>query len=457
LTSKLLMVASLLSILWGPFAAFGQSWPTPPENWHDVFNPLVLRSFNIEMKRSDWETIRDDETFELKVQASFWLDGEGVEDESTGESVPSRHQIEIRRKSATAIQDKVSYRFKFLDGRWHGLKTMSLENGDDNNVVAEGLAWHLHRLASTSTYQPGLAAWATLTLHLTHAEPLLDDEGEPVVDDYGTPVVETVVETVPQGVYLNVEFVDKWFLDHRGLWDRNGTWLYKQDDIGLPEIKESPTGFDSPTYLALDYSPFQATRNSGKRILNPTPKDPELERQLTGAIDMESMLRLGAVNAFTDNPDELFNKGKNFFWADFSDGRRQYFPWDLDATIRSASAGIYGKVSVSRTKKGSTTTVDQHPYQSVILNHPVFREQYNQIFTELLGGPMHPDSVKVDLAAFEVVLTEALLADPNNQIGNTEEAVASYFNYLRSWIDLRAASVTSQVLSNGPPAPRSSY
>ncbi len=419
---------------------------TPPANWEDVFKPSVLRSFNVELKRSDWDTIRADLAFETKVPATFWLDGDEVVDVDSGELVPTRRKIEIRRKSATAIGDKISYRLKFTESLWCDLQTLSLENGDDNNVVTEGLSWYLHRLASTTTYRPGLAAWSKLTLHLVS-----DVEG---FDEFGEPVLTQTVEILPQGVYLNVEFVDALFLAHRGLWDSANTWLYKQDDIGLPEIKGTPDGSHSPAYAALDYSPFQATRLSGKRVLNPTPIDPALEQDLNLHIDMDSMLRLGAVNAFTDNPDELFNKGKNFFWADFTNGRRQYFPWDLDASIRSTSAGIYGTVSVTKSRKGTTTTVSQHPYQKIILNHPKFRSQYNNILTSLLSGPLRPELVANDLTAIEIVLTDALIDDTNNQIGNDPDVIHSYFDYLRTWISLRAESVYSQIQNNNLPVPR---
>jgi hypothetical protein len=50
-----------------------------------------------------------------------------------------------------------------------------------------------------------------------------------------------------------------------------------------------------------------------------------------------------------------------------------------------------------------------------------------------------------------------LLNDPNNQIGNTPEAIASYFSYLRTWVAQRAQNVTGQLQKNGPPAPRPNY
>jgi hypothetical protein len=433
---KLLLLAVTLAA--PPKMAGASEIPAAPQSWEDVYNPHVLRSFHVQLTEADYLTIRHDETFDIEVPALFWLEGE-LTTTSTGEEVPLVSEIFIRRKSATAIGDKISYRIKFQN-RWHDLKSLSLENGDDNNVVSEGLSWHLHRLASTPDYEPGLAAWNTLTLHI---ERPATEEGD------------AFVETLPQGVYLNVELPDKWFLAHRGLWDKPSTWLYKQDDIGLPELKETPTGFDSYTYVGLDYSPFQATRRSGKRIINPTPSDRVLEQDLKALINMESLLRVGAVNAFTDNPDELFNKGKNFFWADFTNLKREYTPWDLDATIRSTTAGIYGTLSSTSGKGGKTTvSVTQHPFQSVILNHPTFRKDYNSIMTSLINGPMHPNQVAADLTQFEALLSDALAADPNNQIGDASK-IAAHFEFLRQWVRARAANVAKQVSSNNMPVPRS--
>jgi hypothetical protein len=57
-----------------------------------------------------------------------------------------------------------------------------------------------------------------------------------------------------QGVYVNVEQVDKQFLRNRSLWDSENTWLFYQDDIGIPEFKEGPTEV-SPSMQALNFQP----------------------------------------------------------------------------------------------------------------------------------------------------------------------------------------------------------
>jgi hypothetical protein len=397
------------------------------ETWTDLYNPFVLRSFHIRIHEDDLAAIRADGTFDLKRRATFWFEGE-----------EERREITIRRKSATPIGDKVSYRVAFDENLFGTIRSFSLENGDDQDVVSEGLAWYLHRLAGSDTYMPGLAAWATLTFHVERSE--LGGDGEPLV------------EVQEQGVYLNVELPDKRFVARRDLGGLSGAdyWLYKQDDIGLPELKEPDGGNHSPLYEVLDFVPFRTAQTSNRRVLNPAPSDPELERLLRDSIDIDAWLRLGAANAYTDNPDELFNKGKNFFWIDQANGLRLHVPWDLDAAIRSTTGGIYGTVGTGRNGRAN---VSQHPFQEVILNHPRFRAEYNQVFLKLLDGPLSAESLQADLSSFEEILGAALVADPNSQIAD----VAAHFTALRTWVAAREVSVRAQVAANNTPAPRPDY
>ena len=94
-----------------------------------------------------------------------------------------------------------------------------------------------------------------------------------------------------QGIYLNVEQVDKQFLRNRSLWVADQTWLFYQDDIGLAEFEEGPTEV-SPTMETLNFSPFASGGN-----LPPTPSGAELRTILNDNINVDAMLTLAAVNA----------------------------------------------------------------------------------------------------------------------------------------------------------------
>jgi hypothetical protein len=70
----------------------------------------------------------------------------------------------------------------------------------------------------------------------------------------------------------------------------------------------------------------------------------------------------------------------------------------------------------------------------------------------LLEGPLAVNVLQTFLDGAQALLTNALLADPNNQIGDTPEAVAEHFDSLRAWAAIRHANVSAQPEANGSPA-----
>jgi hypothetical protein len=410
MSTTILRVSVLLMVLLiAAPGAFAQAWP-------DVFNPFQILTLNLQLTDQDWDTIRHDTTNEIEVPAMFWADGE------------SPILVSVRRKSSRALPSeldpiKVGLKIdinELVDGqKWRSLTKVSLENGTDSGVVQEGLAWNLHRLASGSYgYEAALASWVQLRVN-----------GQLI------------------GVYVNAEQRDKQMLRNRGLWTDDETWIFDQDDIGVPEIEE---GDDfSPTYNTLCYVPFRVASKRGSSTCA-IPSDAELASQLPLLINMSGMLTQGAVDAYTDNPDALLSHGKNFQFVDFidpnntgKDTRRLYFPWDLDAVFRSTTGNIYAS--------GSGRKVAPSPYQEVILRHPTFRAQYNQIMLDLLNGPLAVANVQAFLNQAEATISSALANDP---FPTTDASPAEEFNQLRAWIAARDASVRSQLAANGPPSPR---
>ena len=384
--------------------------------WPDVFNPFQILTLNLQLADQDWDTIRHDTTNEIEVPAMFWADGE------------TPILVSVRRKSSRALPSeanpiKIGLKIdvnELVDGqKWRDLTKVSLENGADSGVVQEGLAWNLHRLASDSYgYQAALASWVQLRIN-----------GQLI------------------GVFVNAEQRDKQMLRNRGLWTNDETWIFDQDDIGLPEIEEGD-GF-SLTFDRLCYVPFRIEGKRGSDTC-PTPTDAELASQLPLLINMQGMLTQGAVDAYTDNPDALLSHGKNFQFVDFidpnntgKDTRRLYFPWDLDAVFRSTTGNIYAS--------GSGRKVSLTSYQEVILRHPVFRAQYNQIMINLLNGSLSVASVQNFLNQAEAVISSALADDP---FPTTDGSPSDEFGRLRAWVAARDVDIRSQLSANGPPTAR---
>ena len=350
--------------------------------WEELYDPFRVRTIYLEMESGNWGSVVSDSDFDNPQNAQLW----------TGDELPIA--VTVKRKSDPAIGQKVSVKIDInerVPGQtWHGVKKLSLENGADGGLVKEGFAWAMHRLASEAgyyNYPAARAAWVRL-----------------------------VVDGQLIGVYTSVEERDKQMLENRGMWKENATWLYKNDPNS--EL-EAGTG-TSPTYQHFCFSPFR----SGCA-------QPDLESDLQTWIDMQGMLTLGAIEAFTDNHDGLFtHDGKNHFFADFApptELKRLYFPWDLDTGISSTTAPILGSAG---------------EYSVLILGHPWFRQWFLHTLNDLMEGPLSAAELTGFLDRVEPILTPALLEDPN---GSLEEDAAGHFQSLRQWVTNRVANVRGQL------------
>lgn len=396
--------------------------PTHAQSWPEVFDTNNLMTLNLQLDPSDWDVIRYDMTFDIEVPAQFWADGE--------ES--NKLLVSVRRKSCDAMPNeddpfKISVKIdinQYVTGqRWHDLTKLSLENGDDSDVLAEGLAGNLHRMASGPEgygYPVSYANWVILKIN-----------------------------GINRGVYVNIEQLNKQFLRNRNWYIKNYVWMYEYEG---GEIFEMEVGDEldpaSPAVKALCYRPM-ACLNANSPLhppggLCPTPEGNDLVNSLEPWVDMHSMLTLGAIDAFHGNPDALFSHSRNTSFVDFDlDSpfftiKRMYFPWDNDSVMTDTAFDIY--------QRKTSPTI----FQEVILGNPSFRSQYNQIFRDLFNGPLAEAKIHAFLDSIEPVLTDALAADPYNQFG--EPGVAQRFDELKTWITNRIANVREQIELDEPGA-----
>ncbi len=373
--------------------------------WLDAYDPTVVRVFNFSLSGADWTLIKSDPTFEIEVPAMFSEAGEAP------------ILVGLRRKSGTALGptgQKISLKVdinQFVAGQsWRGMKKLSLENGDDEDVLAEGMGWLLHRLAAlqltgswiptSGIYRPGMAAWCAVVVN-----------GEYL------------------GCYVNVEQPDKSFLQNRGMWTPGASWLYKVDDPALV-TREEGTG-DSPAFQCLCFSPFESPAPC------PAPSATTLESLVAGQVDMTAWMHYAAVSAFHGGSDQLFTHGKNCFFCDRLGLPRMYLPWDLDSVFKASrvNSGIYGQIT--------PTGLIQTLYQQVIINHPTFRAEFNSTVDALLAGYLSAATLNAVVTHIQVytAVPLAIQLDPN---GNLSGSSTARFQSLRTWISQRAANIAAQ-------------
>ncbi len=408
---KLLSGAAAVLLAVTSMSAVPRAADAVTESWPEVFDPAVLRTLDIQMSSRDWDFIRKDLT-ETYRPGYLSADGE------------TPILVAVRRKSSRALPSesnpiKVGLKVdinEYVDGQtWHGLTKLSLENGADSGVVEEGLAWAMHRLAGQpmNGFAVAYANWVRVNVNGRYI-----------------------------GLYVNAEQRDKQALRQRDLWEGDETWMYEQDGGGVIIEEGDP---DSPAVGHLCYAPFMPKGKGSCAV----PSDAALETDLRAWLDMDAFLTQCAVEALSDNTDALCSHGKNTFFVDFSVQRmagglrRMYMPWDLDTVFRNANANIYGVRSARR--------LEQNPYESVILNHPVFRADYN---AKLLGltdpgtGALSEQSLHAFLDEAELLLGAAIAADPY------PSPKASSIAEIRSWLTARITSARSQAIANTNPSPR---
>jgi hypothetical protein len=422
--------------------SYPSDWDVLTESEKDAWiaSDPVLAPLAVE---AAWNTIRFDTTNSILLPAQFdevvVIDGHEVAIDLNGDADGTSLRVGVRRKSSRALPSeedprKIGMKVGFNDfakgQTYRGVTKLSLENGGDISPLHEGMAWQLHQLAAVEGffgegYDPALAAWTKVSIN-----------GEYL------------------GVYTSVEQRNKQFLRNRNLWGSGTTWMYKQSDIGQPEFDEGPTAEDgSPIHSAaaeaLCFAPFRPTSGEWAASCS-APSDGLLDEVLGGLIDMRVMLTQGAIDAFTVNDDAMLTKGKNFFFVDREGELRRHYPWDLDAVFRAPSSNIYS-ISSTSNKRG-VVSYRQSDFQNLILNHPVYRSEYNSIMIGLLNGPLSAASIDGLFAKVRPALEEALASDPH-LFHVVSSPVREHIDALRTWISEREATVRSQVAANMP-APR---
>lgn len=353
-----------------------------------IFNPDQVLDTHLTLDQGDWQAILADTTYALVVQAQFRCNDEA--DITVG----------VRRKRSGGNQ-KVGLKIdinEFVAGQRHyGLRTLSLENGvssgdntdgaDVGALVSEYLGWRLFMLSGAIT---GRAAMTRV---------LVNDQ---------------VV-----GVYVNVEQVDKTFLEAR-LGDDTG-WLYKKsggvnDGLKTHEVDMLDDPYD-------DYFCFFG-KGGGSC---PVPSAAQLLTDLPSRLDIPQFLRMGAVNAIIANSDAPLFKDNNYYWYDWTGGGRLYIPWDLDTSMNSNvdvfTGGVGGQVDF---------------YTDVAFSN--WESDYHQIIQELLDSQFSLDHVFSELDRVETVAGSALDSDPYTT-GDTRSAVQS----MKDWWTARIPQVQGQI------------
>jgi hypothetical protein len=379
------------------------------EGWPEVFDPFRVETLYFLVDSNAWEMVRNDTNIYFpdlvfRTPAEMWTEGE----------LPIT--VEMRRKKDAAIPSeedpqKVALKIdinQYVPGQeWRDLRKLSLENGGGGSgAIRDGIAMNLHRLAAEAgfyDYQPGYSAW-----------------------------VRVVVNGDYVGLYSSPEQRDKQFMRNRGMYKPGSSWLYEFNTLTNggghgPILDTSVATNNSPTHDTLCFQPF---RDDCPQPSIPNVQD-AMEAILMQEIDMQGMLTFAAIESFIAYGDGLFTKGnKNSYSTEFLPGmqaKRQYYPWDLDSGFSNTSWDIYA---------GGPGQVANRRFQTDILAHPWFNQEYRNIYQDLINGPFSYSNLTAFLDELEPILAPYIAEDPY---------LSSDFSDVRSYFAARIPNVQSQI------------
>jgi hypothetical protein len=356
-----------------------------------VYNPDQVLDYHIEIAENDWSQLLADQTNSIYFPAQF----------RCGDETPIT--VGIRRKrsgGASKVGLKVDFNEFVARQSYYGLRKFSLENGVSEGTTTDG--------AEASVYLSEYLAWRLMVLSGTIS---------------GRAVFARIhVNGETLGIYVNVEQVDKRFLRYR-LGDDTG-WLYKKSGGAGDGFKtHEDDGLVDPY---AEYFCFWDGGGGGC----PAPSAEELLQELPGRLNIEQMLRFGAVNALMGNTDGPLFKDNNYYWYDWAGGR-YYLPWDLDTAMKGTFNVFLGDGIGGRTTK----------YTDVLFTH--WEGDYADILGDLLANALALEVIHGELDRAQAVAADAFASDPYMS-GTLESAVSSFKQY---W-DQRHAAVTAQVAAH---------
>jgi spore coat protein CotH len=355
-----------------------------------VFNPDQVLDYYIEMAPGDFTAMLADQTNSIYFPAQL----------ACGDQAPISVGIRRKRSGGTVkVGLKIDVTQLVAGQSYYGLRKLSLENGvsegstedgaEARDYLAEYLGW---RLMQRSGAISSRAAFARVHVN---AELL--------------------------GVYVNVEQVDKCFLESR-LVDDSG-WLYKKsrsDDDGLKTHETD--GLVDPYE---DYFCFWS--NGGGACAAPPAET--LAAELPQQLDIDQFLLMGAVNALIANTDSPIFKDNNFYYYDWYQGR-VYIPWDLDTAMKD-------NYDVFAGGGGGSSDI----FTAVLFSN--WEGDYDAILTGLLAGELTLETILGEIARAETAASDAFASDPyiSGTMAGDAESLTAYWT-------TRHAEVSAQVAAH---------
>ncbi|HIE99902.1 MAG: CotH kinase family protein [Fuerstiella sp.] len=219
-----------------------------------------------------------------------------------------------------------------------------------------------------------------------------------------------------QGVYVNVERIDKSFVEQH-LPDADGA-LFKVDEGG-PGCNLQFLGDDPSVYRTA----FEAKSDSAKkaraqlvdfiRMINQT-KPGEFAAALEASMELDDFLRVSAVMLFSGAFDQLTGWGPHNYYLYHDPGRDRwrYLPWDLDVGF---CENAFGRINVLAGWHAAWPVAPSgriNPLMERITADPTLLKKYRQVARTILDKYFEPERLCGIIDANYELIKEDLQSDP---------------------------------------------
>ncbi len=377
-----------------------QSIGTENSGLDDFYNPDQTQSIHLRVKASDRQKMFDALPERIYVPASFqWrdtlIDQVAIRFKGNSSSRPNQ----LHKRSFLIKFNKYNEAQRFL-----GLRRVSLDNGVQfGSLFSEPIITEILR-------QEGI------TVHRSnYAKLYLNDEY--------------------QGVYVNVERLDKSFLEYH--WPGTDGALWKVD-LGGPGSNLQFMGKNPAAYhQAFEAKNNLAKKNTGKlvdfiRLINQA-KQPEFTTQLKARLALDEFMRVTAILLFAGAFDQLtgWNPHNYYLYHDLKQERWHYLPWDLDVGFCEIA---FGQIYVIEDWHAAWPVpgATNNPLLEAIIADVELLAAYRQSAKEILDKYFEPERLSKIIDAKYARIKSDLQTDPFPHRRATVPSDSSYDDVVAS-------------------------
>jgi hypothetical protein len=392
--------------------------PSPAE----FFNPAIVQEIRVEIAAKDLQSLNDALPKRISVPAVFrWKD-------QTLANVAVRYKG--NSSSARGSSHKRSFLFDFGDlqkgQRFLGLRHVALDNGIQfGSLFSERLITEI------------LAGEGVKASRCNYARLFLNDKFI--------------------GIYVNVERIDKDFLEHHFGADKGALFKVGEGGPGgdLRFLEDNPNQYRNAFELQAgrDRESYDALVDFIRIVNAPSSTESDLRR----VMDVSAFIKTTAIMLFAGAFDQYtgWNAHNYYLYQNPADKRWTYLPWDLDVGF---SERAFDRIAVLDDWNAAwPAPVPDRVLMERIVSDPKLLNEYRGQAKLILEKWFKPEILIPKLRALHAQIRDDLAKDPfparratNPRNENYEEILASMETFIRK----RYESARAQLASPGKrPAP----